>query len=98
MVHISKPFERKDFILGTKIQRIRRIYDPSAEGHRSRSNVQKLAKIYEMGHISEAISPTDFIPRHNPLGAFNDSSVDDLDLRLRSQFKVKFPLPKNGKN
>ena len=28
------------------------------QGHRSRSNVQKFAKIYKMGH---AISPTDFI-------------------------------------
>ena len=27
----------------------------------SRSNVQKLAKIYKMGHISDAISPTDLI-------------------------------------
>ena len=31
------------------------------QGHRSRSNVQKLAKIYKMGHISDAILPTDFI-------------------------------------
>ena len=31
------------------------------QGHRSRSNVQKLAKIYTMGHISDAILPTDFI-------------------------------------
>ena len=31
------------------------------QGHRSRSNVQKLAKIYKMGHISDAISPTDFM-------------------------------------
>ena len=31
------------------------------QGHRSRSNVQKLAKIYKMGHISDAVSPTDFI-------------------------------------
>ena len=31
------------------------------QGHRSRSNVKKLAKIYKMGHISDAISPTDFI-------------------------------------
>ena len=33
------------------------------QGHRSRSNVQKLAKIYKMGNISdsEAILPTDFI-------------------------------------
>ena len=31
------------------------------QGHRSRSNVQKMAKIYKMGHISDAISPTDFI-------------------------------------
>ena len=39
--------------------------DPKAEdkgqGHRSRSNVQKLAKIYKMGHFSDTISPTDFI-------------------------------------
>ena len=28
---------------------------------RSRSNVQKLTKIYKMVHISDAISPTDFI-------------------------------------
>ena len=32
-----------------------------SQGHRSRSNVQKLAKIYKMDHISDAISPTDFI-------------------------------------
>ena len=31
------------------------------QGHRSRSNIQKLAKIYKMGYISDAISPTDFI-------------------------------------
>ena len=31
------------------------------QGHRSRSNVPKMAKIYKMGHISDAISPTDFI-------------------------------------
>ena len=33
------------------------------QGHMSRSNVQKLAKIYKMGNISdsEAILPTDFI-------------------------------------
>ena len=33
------------------------------QDHRSRSNVQKLAKIYKMGNISdsEAILPTDFI-------------------------------------
>ena len=32
-----------------------------SQGHRSRSNVQKLAKIYKKGHISDAILPTDFI-------------------------------------
>ena len=31
------------------------------QSHRSRLNVQKLAKINKMGHISDAISPTDFI-------------------------------------
>ena len=31
------------------------------QGHKSRSNVKKMAKICKMGHISEAISPTDFI-------------------------------------
>ena len=31
------------------------------QGHRSRSNIQKSAKIYKMGNISDAISPTDFI-------------------------------------
>ena len=31
------------------------------QGHRSRSNVQKLAKIYKMCHISNAISPKDII-------------------------------------
>ena len=31
------------------------------QGHRSRSNIHKLAKIYKMGHISDAIWPTDFI-------------------------------------
>ena len=31
------------------------------QGHSSRSNVQKLAKMYKMGHISDAISPSDFI-------------------------------------
>ena len=35
--------------------------DLDDEGHRSRSNVQKLAKIYKMGHISDAISSTNFI-------------------------------------
>ena len=31
------------------------------QGHRSRSNVQKMAKIYKTGHIFDVISPTDFI-------------------------------------
>ena len=31
------------------------------KGHRSRSNIQKSAKIYKMDNISNAISPTDFI-------------------------------------
>ena len=61
------------------------------QSHRSRSNVQKLTKIYEMGHISDAISPTDFIlgTKVQP-NAFNDSSADDLDRRSRSKVKVKF--------
>ena len=33
----------------------------TGQSHRSRSNVEKLAKIYKIGHISDAISPTDFI-------------------------------------
>ena len=35
--------------------------EPIANDLDHRSNVQKMAKIYEMGHISGAISPTDFI-------------------------------------
>ena len=35
--------------------------DSDSEVHRSRSNVQKMTKVYKMGHISDAISPTDFI-------------------------------------
>ena len=31
------------------------------QGHMSRSNVQKMAKIYKISHISDAISPTDFM-------------------------------------
>ena len=31
------------------------------QGHRSRSIDQKLAKVYKVGNISDAISPTDFI-------------------------------------
>ena len=67
-VHISKPVWPRDFKLGTKIQPNKAhsmIQVPmtltKGQGHRSRSNVQKLAKIYKTGHISEASSPTDFI-------------------------------------
>ena len=70
------------------------------QGHRSRSNVQKLAKIYKMGHISDAISPTNFIlgTKVQPhRGAFIDLSADDLDPRSRSKVKVNFS-PKWVKN
>ena len=42
------------------------------QGHRSRSNVQKLAKIYKMGHISDArmlfpLQTSYLVPRYNPI-------------------------------
>ena len=45
------------------------------------------------GHILDAISPTDFIlvPRYNPIIPINNPSDDAVDLRSRSQVKVKFP-------
>ena len=68
------------------------------QGHRSRSNVQKLAKIYKMGLISDAISPTDFIlgTKVQPNKAHSMTQVpmtltEGLGQRSRSNF------PQNGK-
>ena len=62
---ISQNLFDPDFILGTKIQPNKAhlmtqvpMTLTEVQGHRSRSNVPKLAK---MGHISNAISPTDFM-------------------------------------
>ena len=62
--------------------------------HRSRSNVQKLAKIYKIGHILDAISPTDFILgiKVQPNKAHSMTQVPiGQGHRSRSNF------PKNGK-
>ena len=70
------------------------------QGHRSRSNIKKLAKIYKMGHISDAISPTDFIlgTKVHPNKAHSMTQVpmtltegQGQGQRSRSNF------PKNGK-
>ena len=50
------------------------------QGHRSGSNVQKVTKIYKIGHISDAISPIDFI-----LG-----TKVQTNKAQRSKVKVKF--------
>ena len=53
-----------------------------------------------MGHISDAISPTDFIlgTMVQPNKAHSmTQDVNDLDLRSRSKVKVNF-FPKMGKN
>ena len=92
MGHISDAISPTDFILGTKIQpnkaHLMTQVPMTLTGHRSRSNVEKLAKIYKMGHISDAISPTDFIlgTKVQPNKAHSMTQVP----RSRSQVKVKF--------
>ena len=49
------------------------------------------------GHISDAISSTDFIFGTKVEGAYNDKSDTDLNRRSRSKVKVKFS-PKLVKN
>ena len=67
------------------------------QGHRSRSNILKLAKIYKTGHISDAISPTDFILGTN-VQPYKAHSMTHVPMALtqgqgqRSNFKVKQAL------
>ena len=57
------------------------------QGHRSRSNVQKLAKIYKMGHISDAILPTDFIlgTKVQPIMAHSKTQVLMTLVKVKGQ-------------
>ena len=65
---ISEAISPTDFILNTKIQPNKAHLMTQVpmtltigQGHMLRSNVQKMAKLYKMGHISDAIASTDFI-------------------------------------
>ena len=105
MGHISNAISPTDFILGTKVQPNKAhsmtqvlMTLTFGQGHRSRSNVQKLAKIYKMGHISDAISLTDFIlgTKVQPNKAHSMTQVpmtltEGQGQRSRSNF------PQNGK-
>ena len=56
------------------------------QGQRSRSNVKKMAKIYKMGHISDDISPTNFI-----LGTkVKPNQAHSMTLVPMTKVKVKF--------
>ena len=64
--HIFKAISPTDFILGTKVQPNKahsNFNDPSADDldQSSRSNFPQWVKYQRTGHISEAISPTNFI-------------------------------------
>ena len=71
------------------------------QGHRSRSNVKKIAKIYKMGHISDAISPTDYIlgTKVQPYKAHSLTQVPmtghSQGNRSRSNFSKMGKKPKN---
>ena len=67
------------------------------QGHSSRSNVQKLAKIYKMGHISDAISPTDFIlgTKVQPIKAHSMTQVPMILTQGQGQ-RSRSNFPQNG--
>ena len=104
MSHISDAISPTDFILGTKVQPNKAhsmtqvpMTLTKGQGHRSRSNVQKLAKIYKMGHISDAISPTDFIlcTKVQPNKAHSMTQVP-MALSLGQGQRSRSHFPKNG--
>ena len=68
------------------------------QGQRSRSNVIKLAKMYKMGHISDAISPTDFIlsTKVKPDKAHSITQVP-ITLILGQGHRSRSNFPRNGK-
>ena len=67
------------------------------QGHRSTSNIQKLVKIYKMGNISEAISPTDFIlgTKVQPNKAYSMTHVPMTLTQAQGQ-RSRSNFPKNG--
>ena len=67
------------------------------QGHRSRSNIQKSAKIYKMGNISDAISPTDFIlgTKVQPNKAHSMTHVP-MTLTQGQGQRSRSNFPKNG--
>ena len=68
------------------------------QGHRSRSNVQKLAKIYKIGHISDAISPTDLILGTQVQPNKTHSMIQvPMTLTLGHGERSRSNFPKNGK-
>ena len=102
--HISEAISPTDFILGTKVQP-NKTYSMTqvpmtltlGQGHRSRSNFPKNLKKLNNWPYLEGYFTYRLYTRYQGTihhGTFNDPSADDLDIRSRSQVKVKF-LP-NG--
>ena len=67
------------------------------QGNMSRSNVQKIAKIYKMCHISDAISATDFIlgTKVQPNKAHSITLVP-MNLTQGEDQRSRSNFPKNG--
>ena len=106
MGHISDAISPTYFILGTKVQPHRGAFiDLSADDldPRSRSNVKvkfsaKWVKNQRTGHISEAISPTDFIPGTKVQANKAYSMIQvPMTLTLGQGQKSRSNFPQNGK-
>ena len=67
------------------------------QGHQSRSNVQKLAQNDTIGHISDAISPRDFIlgTKVQPNKAHSMTQVP-MTLTFGQGQRSRSNFPKNG--
>ena len=100
--HISEAISPTHFILGTKIQPNKGHLMTQVpmnltfgQGHRSRSNVQKLAKIYKMGHILDAFSLTDFI-LGTKVQPNNGHSMTLVPMTLTEGQRLRSNFPPNG--
>ena len=98
--HISEAISLTDFILGTKVQPNKAHFmtqEPMTltKGQGHRSNIKKLAKIYKMGHIWDAISPTDFIldTKVQPNKAH---SMTQVSMTLTQGQRSRSNFPKNS--
>ena len=103
--HISEAISLTDFILGTKVQPNKAhsmTQVPMTLTNRSRSKVkvkcfQKWVKNQRIGHISEAISPTDFILA-TKIQPITGHPMIQVPITLTVGQRSKLVFPQNGLN